>query len=319
MSVDSEPWGVLGSGGFVGSAIVRELHRRGVRVRKIHAPRLEADPRATAAELAEHARRGSTANELARQLKGVRIVVNAAGLASPSSPPTPELFGANALLPAVVAEAARIAGVARTIHVSSAAVQGRRRVLDETSEVEPFSPYSRSKSVGEQVLERERPAAGERVIVRATSVQGEGRPTTERLRKFGSGPFASVAAPGTRPTPVSSVFALAELVVAVGAFPGPVAPIVLQPWEGLTTADVMAAASGRAPRLLPTWFCSLAVGGGYLAARIFPRLGGLIRRLELLWWGQSQVIGWAASVGIVPNPRVLDVLRGKAADPISGI
>ena len=251
--------------------------------------------------------------------ESARVVINAAGLATPDSEMTPALVGANSALPLLLLSAARRSGVTRFVHLSSAAVQGAVGVLDESTRTMPFSPYSQSKSWGEALL-LEPPAIGASspspsvVVVRATSVQGAGRPTTQRLRRLAASPLASVAAPGDAHTPVTSVSALADFVIAVAEFDGEVPGVVLQPWEGLTVSSVLEAAGGRRPLRLPRTFCHLAVRSARLLSRLLGgRLTGAIRRVELMWFGQGQVDGWAAQVGLSATPRVLEVLKKEAA------
>lgn len=318
-------WLVLGSTGFVGTAMVAELRGRGFTVDTLSTPRLlaVADSAGTLAEEAHAAAASAGAGDgaaaafvsLCQAFAGVDVVVNAAGLATPGDGESPALTGANALLPAVVALAARAAGVRRLVHLSSASVQGHRRVIDESSERAPFSAYSRSKALGEEVLEL---LAGEStasaatgcVTVRATSVQGPNRPTTLSLARVAASPLASVAAPGTAPTPVSSINALAWFVAETGQHQGVVPALVLQPWEGLSVSDVLAAAGGRAPLRLPQWMCRTALAGGYFVSRLLgERLHGPIRRVELMWFGQAQSSGWAESAGISPAPAVRAVLE----------
>jgi hypothetical protein len=94
---------------------------------------------------------------------------------------------------------------------------------------------------------------------------------------------------------------------------GSVPTIVLQPWEGLTTLGVLQSAGGRSPRLLPAGLCRLAVSFGYSVGRINPRVSGLVRRVELMWFGQSQDAAWARSVGLESNSYVADVLADDEA------
>src|SRR5699024_8470438 len=96
-------------------------------------------------------------SELAVQLQGCHAVVNAAGRAEPGSDDVAGLLAANGVLPALLARSAERGGVPRLIHISSAAVQGRRRVLDSSTELRPFSPYSYSKAVGEAMALRNHP------------------------------------------------------------------------------------------------------------------------------------------------------------------
>ncbi|WP_298251476.1 NAD(P)-dependent oxidoreductase [uncultured Arthrobacter sp.] len=299
-------WAVVGGSGFVGAAVLDALTAAGIDARTVPAPRLTTEAESAAALVAEAHRYDVGA--LGTALRGHDVVVNAAGMATPSAPAGPELLGANALLPAVVACAAARAGVHRVIHLSSAAVQGSARRLDETTAVQPFSAYSRSKALGEQALTALDPPELSVVILRATSVQGHGRPTTASLAKLARSPLASVAAPGTAPSPVTSVGALADLVVAIGRHGAAVPGIVLQPWEGLSVRTVLEAAGGR-PRLLPAVLCRTAVSAGFrISSLLGGRLDGQVRRVELLWFGQDQVPGWAAEQGLAPRPAVRDVL-----------
>lgn len=315
-------WVVLGATGFVGSAVVAELGARGLSATTLAAPRLAASS-GTAVDLVAEARKSEAVATLAAAFADVDVVVNAAGLATPGDGESPALTGANALLPAVVALAAREAGVSRFVHLSSASVQGHRRVIDESSDRAPFSSYSRSKALGEEVLELLGAGAGDGstvdgagapgtsiVTIRATSVQGPSRPTTTSFVKVARSPLASVASPGTAPTPVSSINALAWFVVETAAHPSPVPPLVLQPWEGLSVTDVLEAGSGRKPRQLPGWLCRTVLKSGYFVSGLLgERLHGPIRRVELMWFGQEQAPGWAETAGLLPEPQVRDVLK----------
>ena len=302
-------WLVLGASGFVGSAIVAELRQRGALVTTLAAPRLNSSA-TTADTLVAEAR--ALSEDLLPALEQADIVINAAGLATPGDGESPALTGANALLPALLALAARSAGVQRLVHLSSASVQGHRRVIDESNDCAPFSAYSRSKALGEQALGLvcAETAPTSIVTIRATSVQGSSRPTTRSLVKVARSPLASVAAPGTAPTPVSSIDALAWFVVETGQFAGEVPGLVLQPWEGLSVSDVLTAAGGHAPRRLPQWLCRSVLATGYFASTLLgERFHGPIRRVELMWFGQEQTPGWAESAGLVPPSAAATLLE----------
>lgn len=288
-------WAVLGGTGFIGNALVQHLRALGIDVLPLSAPRLELDPRmddgGRVATLAESL---PETEHLAQRLIGADVVINAAGLATPDGGATEQLYGANSLLPAVVAIAGIRAGVGRVIHLSSAAVQGDRPVLDASPTVAPFSPYSRSKALGERavlsVAGRRGQAAGstDLVIIRATSVQGPGRPTTESLRRVARSPLASVAAPGDYPTVVSSLKGLVDFVHRAGISRNPVPAILLQPWEGLNVRGVLELAGGRSPVVLPRWVCRSILTLGKAGGRFVPRIAGVVRRVELMWFGQEQ-------------------------------
>ena len=306
-------WAVVGSSGFIGAALVAELRAQGHVVVDVVAPRLLLNPKGTASDAIECLERSSEAvDALAAAFAGADVVVNAAGLALPDSIANSSLSGANAALPLVVFRAAECVKATRVVHLSSAAVQGRRRVLDESMETNPFSPYSHSKALGEAALRvyiAERPvcASPSLVIVRATSVQGVGRQTTAQLQRLARSPFASVARPGNAPSVVSSLRGLVEFVVQVGEYPGDVPMIVLQPWEGMTTSSVLVIAGGRAPWKVPVWACRALVTIGYSIGRAFEPANGVVRRIELMWFGQQQNAKWAKSVGLEAFSHVHDV------------
>lgn len=312
-------WVVLGSTGFIGRAVCAGLRAEGITVRTVPAPRLQSSAQDPAGLLAEAAALTAVRAELAAAFAGAGVVVNAAGLATPGDTDSPALRGANSLLPVVAADAAEAAGVQRFVHLSSAAVQGHRPFLDETSYVQPFSAYSRSKALGERGLRERTPdrrsgGGCSAVTIRATSVQGPQRPTTAKLARLASSPLSSVAGAGTAPSPVSSVDSLVQFILMVGRHAGNVPAVVLQPWERCTVAGVLEAAGGRKPVHLPAWLCRSALWSGYrLSALAGERLHGPLRRLEMMWFGQRQVPGWAEATGNVPEPRVTEVLRSLPA------
>ncbi|MHC5558131.1 NAD-dependent epimerase/dehydratase family protein [Kocuria sp. U4B] len=312
----STTWAVLGATGFLGSATVARLQADGQRVVPVSAPRLASGAHTVHHLLQQAGRLESVLDYLAESFAGADVVVNAAGLGAPDQTHEESLIGANALLPVLVALAARRTSVRRIVHLSSATVQGDVDVLDETPAVRPFSPYSFSKALGESgLLKLRRDWAAERdapaiTVLRATSVQASGRRTTARLVRFASSPLSSVAGDGTAPTPVTSVHALAEFVSRVGRHTGELPPVVLQPWEGATTGSILRDAGRREPRRLPVLLCRLAVDSGYgLSALAGHRWHGAVRRLEVTWFGQRQVPGWAEEHGAVPEPRIGEVLR----------
>ncbi|WP_237687159.1 NAD-dependent epimerase/dehydratase family protein [Arthrobacter sunyaminii] len=306
----SAVWAVLGSSGFIGSAVCESLRAAGLTVRAVAAPRLESAAEDAAGLLEEASALAAVRTELANAFAGADVIINAAGLATPGGTDSPALRGANALLPLVVADAADAAGVRRFVHLSSAAVQGHRPFLDETSYVQPFSAYSRSKALGERGLAARSAGACGVVTIRATSVQGPQRPTTVSLARLAASPLATVAGEGTAPSPVSSVDSLVQFIRTVGLHAGRVPAVVLQPWEHATVAGVLEAAGGRKPLRLPQWLCRSALWSGYrLSALAGERLHGPLRRLEMMWFGQRQVPGWAEASGNVPEPRVQEVLR----------
>lgn len=312
-------WAVIGGSGFVGSSLTEYLRERGIQVETVEAPRLSLEPVPSSVDevMMAVSSKEDDIKRLSSRLSGIDVVVNAAGLALPDSGPTPALYGANSLLPAVVAAAASLAEVGRVVHISSAAVQGDRRSLDVTRDTSPFSPYSHSKALGEGALLDGSYIGPESVrmdliVVRATSVQGNRRATTKSLRRIASSPFASVAKPGDRQSVVSSVHGLSQFVYRVGVTQSEIPAIVLQPWEGLTVSQVLQAAGSRAPVQLPSSLCRTVVFCGYLVGRGIPKLAGVTRRLDLMWFGQSQPVSGGEWSRPVSSLWVREALSGRS-------
>lgn len=290
---------VLGASGFVGSVVVEALARRGALVTAVTAPRLRTSAR-TAADVSVETF-PSVVDQLICEIGRVDVVVVAAGLSDAVSGEPDDLYGANALLPALVARAVdsldeTTSRTTRLVHVSSAAVQGRTQRLDETTSVAPFSPYSHSKALGEQLLARR----ADTVVFRPTSVHGPGRELTRRLASFLASPFASVAGKGDAPTPQVLVGNVADAIAFVALANQAPPPVVLQPGESMTTGSLVRIIGGREPRHVPTFAARGVVSVLMLVGRRSGRVAGIGRRIEMLWFGQDQVDGWLKAVGWLP-------------------
>ncbi len=339
----SSAWKVIGASGFVGSSILTRLRADGIDAEPIEAPRLASNHRQAQSLIKEARRLEGIIDSLADSFAGAQVVVNASGLVGPNEQDLTPLLSANALLRVVIAIAAQRTGVKRVIHMSSAAVQGPVKTLDASPTTQPFSAYSFSKALGEEVLlalrdfVKESAAAGsapgspasslpaapsfapvqvapdhavEVCIVRATSVQGAGRRTTEAFAKIASSPFSSVAGTGKGKSPVSSSYGLAEFVSMVGQFESELPPIVVQPWEGSTCESVLIDAGRRFPFKLPRPFCAASIKLGYALSRALnDRFQGSVRRAEVMWFGQDIDDSWARSHQLIPEARVREVLR----------
>lgn len=306
---------LLGSQGFVGGAVAADLRERDVTVVQVRAPRLElvAPPRDCDARrmqerrwLASEAGRRAVA-ELAGQLDGVVCVINAAGLAQPDSRWESEvLFGANALLPAVVAAASASAGC-RAVHVSSAAVQSGLPGLDEGAATAPTSAYSWSKADGEVLFEE---AVAHGAVYRATSVQGRQRQVTRALLRLVDLPALPLAHPA-RPIPLSLISTTASAISHL-ALSAEASGRYLHPWEGVDTDNLVRALGGSARRV------PVPARAGSGALRVLrrlssdgqrPRLASLANRASLLLEGVTVEATRLAETGWYPPADT----RGYAA------
>lgn len=287
-SSEAGPIIVIGGSGFVGSAVMRRARAVGLAVIAVHAPRLTIDPGVTG----RPPQRASYADEIERmasQLTAGATVVNAAGIAAAVSEESPQLFGANALLPWLLAHAAKDAGARRLVHVSSAAVKGSLPI-DGSTMTAPFSPYSRSKDLGERWLTS---VDGlEVTILRPTSVHGPGRPVTETLRRVARSPLASVAGSGRTRTPQVQVETVARSVIVLATHRGAVPRITLTPDEQIETGQFMQILGGHAPVRVPEPIARLVVGAASRAGRWSGAVAANARRLELMWFGQPQASSW---------------------------
>lgn len=291
---------VIGASGFIGSECIRALTGAGWTPRPQPAPRLRTSGRSL--DVLESEAQGQTEmiDRLACSFADCDVVVNAAGLATPAARDSGELFGANALLPAVVAIAAAQCDVRRYVHISSVAVQGTMNPLDESELHRPFSPYSASKALGERLVNR----LGDQgaVILRPTSVHGSGRQVTRSLVRLASSPLSSTAGRGDQPTPQVLVQNVGAAVAFLASWNGvaPMPRILLQPTEGLTSAEFLVRLGGRDPLHIPLRLARVATCILSRTTQLIGRGESVTRRLEMLWFGQGQVPGWLRDVGFSP-------------------
>jgi len=285
---------IIGGSGFIGRAVVEALRQRDVPVTALPAPRVSTKIRSVD-ELLESARVHPTRDHLVDAFEGIDCIVNCAGVADARSSGSNTLFGANALLPTIVSLAAGTAGVSRLVHVSSAGVQGRIEPLDETAAISPISAYTASKALAERALSGREGV----VIFRPTSVHGAGRQVTQRLIRFARTPAASVAGAGSNMTPQVLVQNVADAIATVCLAPAPPA-IVTQPAEGLTVRDVLVLLGDREPVHLPNSLARLLIRFGLRLGQLSPRTVPNTRRLEMLWFGQSQSSTWLEAQGWRP-------------------
>lgn len=278
--------GLVGAAGFVGAAVEQALHDAEQQVRGVHAPRITATLNGSAIDLGPYEH---LIDSLQEGFNDCDVVVNAAGLAQPDSGDRRALEGANAVMPALCFEAASRAGATRFVHISSAAVQGRRPVLDDTSEKSPFSPYSRSKALGEDLLEALRAQRSGTVltIYRPTSVQGVDRAVTAAIASFNRLPVVPVSGKGTSPIPLAHI----ENVGSAAAFLALCAKpptCCVHPWEGITNRVLMEVFAPDARKIsVPSPIVRSVHRMATATASRIECLQGPLRRIELLMIGQQ--------------------------------
>lgn len=283
---------VVGATGFVGRATTDRLIERGVSVRRVTAPRLRRSPGMTASGTEDR----TTIDFLYDSFVGCFAVVNAAGVPDSSAVNPDTVWGANSILPNLIASAARSAG-ARTIHVSSAAVQGRKETLDSSDQVDGFSLYSRSKIAGEEAARNGDPDV---VVYRPPGVHGPGRPVTRALRRLAQSPLSCVASPGTDNAPQAQIANVADAIAFLATTPSLPARVVTHPSEGITTSELLHMLGGRRPTLLPRRLARTVLSSAFVVARLAPSLMANARRLEVLWFGQKQAPSWLTEAGWSP-------------------
>lgn len=293
---------VLGSSGFVGTAVVAALEEVGASVLRLKAPRLPAvEPGRGAALLAEQT---SCIQHLSQRLTPCHAVVNAAGIADAQGNDVGPITAANAVLPGVIGAAARHAGVARYIHISSAAVQGDHPVLDDSWDGTARSPYALAKRLGEQLALVNGPDST--VIYRPPGVHGPGREVTRRLSSYARSPIAFIASDGQQPTPQAHISDVASAVAFLTLYHRNIPPVVSHPWGGMTTSSLLLALGRRQPRLAPKMACHGLVAIGGLRPPRHSAGYATRRRLQVLLFGQPQSTSWLTEAGWTGTATVTD-------------
>lgn len=289
---------VLGASGFVGSAAATALERRGATVVGVTTPRLQPMSN-DALRLAEPWSADDVVlDHLVEVLRGCDAVVCASGDPDASKIDEAELNAANAGVPALVGSACRRAGVPRLVHVSSAAVQGRLPVLDDSETFDAFSAYARSKARGEILAHRFGPI--ETVCYRPPGVHAPSRRVTRSISKLAAGPLATVAAPGDAPSPQALIGNVADAIAFMALTNLPLPQRVHHPSEGLTTACLMRALGGREPRKVPQPVARAVVSMLRQLGNRIPHLSANARRVEMMWFGQAQARSWLVRNGWIP-------------------
>jgi nucleoside-diphosphate-sugar epimerase len=286
---------VFGATGFVGKAVVQALRDRDAMALPMITPRLPPTRADQTEDLLEQLSEDIKA--LSEQLDRTDCVVNSAGMAEAASSDEGSLIAANSLVPGYLAMAAFLAGVPRFVQVSSAAVQGRTRVLDSSANVRPFSPYSRSKVLGALLARKAHPGS---IEYRPPGVHGPDRRVTQITARIARSRISSVARPGSSPTPQALLGNVADAIAFLAISQVPPPAIVAHPSEGLTTAGVLTLLGSRQPIEIPRALAKLVVAMGMACGTVAPAVAVNTRRIEMLWFGQPQEPSWLTEAGWKP-------------------
>jgi nucleoside-diphosphate-sugar epimerase len=292
---DSKRIVVFGATGFVGAEVVRALRNRGVSVSPMTTPRLPPVRADQAENFLQHF--SDDIGALAQRLLKTDCVVNSAGVAEAANTDEGSLTAANGLVPGYLAMAAFMASVPRFVQVSTAAVQGRTEVLDSSPNVSPFSPYSRSKALGTVLARKAHPGT---IEYRPPGVHGVDRRVSQLTARIARSRVSCVARPGTSPSPQALLRNVADAIAFLAITQMPPPAIVAHPSEGLTTASLLVLLGGRRPLEMPRALAKLAVAMGMACGRVAPAVAVNTRRIEMLWFGQSQEPSWLTHAGWKP-------------------
>ena len=303
---------VIGASGFLGSTVASEFRNGESTVHELRALRISATCRSSHEVMSVVESLADRVRDLGALLRGVDVVVNAAGNPDASSRSLAELSGPNSVLPLLILRAAETAGCARLIHISSAVVQGDAAVLDASDAVHPLTPYGVSKALGEQAIKV--PSDCEVVIYRPPSVHHESRRVSRQLSRLASSRLSIVAAPGSDPTPQALVQNVASAIVFM-AHHRVIPSVVHHPWEGLTTESLLRCLGSRRPLLLPRPIAKALIRGLKLLGKVHPSVIASARRVEIVLVGQQQAPswltaeGWSAPAGAVDWKRLGEHIR----------
>lgn len=171
VTVPVPPTAVTGASGFLGSRVVRSLHRQGVPVRGVDLRAPADPPEAVAYHLADV----RDPDALAVAFDGAGAVVHcAAALPSYSSDEIRSVIvdGTRTVL-----TAARAAGVQRVVHISSTSVYGLPEVVPTTEDFprSPVDEYGHAKAAAEEICEKFRADGMCVPVLRPKTFLGPGR------------------------------------------------------------------------------------------------------------------------------------------------
>jgi UDP-glucose 4-epimerase len=295
---------LTGATGFIGQFLVRELPKRGYRLRVLLRRPTVLPIEAASAVVGDLAR----PQNMAAALADVDAVIHSAGIAhSMSGLPEDDYRVLNTEATVALARAAQRAGVKRFVFLSSIRAQcgpSADHVLTESLAPQPTDAYGRSKLAAEQALAD---LDIDWVALRLVLVFGPGvKGNMEQLLRLAR---ARYPLPLGRLTGKRSLLALENLVAAIetvlAAPPRLARPFIVADGQSLTIAEMITAvrgALGRRPGLVPVppRLLELALGAaGH--AEIYERLAGsLVSDASAL-----RSIGWVPRITTAEGLRAL--------------
>jgi nucleoside-diphosphate-sugar epimerase len=268
---------LTGATGFIGQHLLRELPKRGYRLRVLLRRPSVVPMDAASAVVGDLAR----PQNMSAALADVDAVIHSAGIAhTMSGLPEDDYRVLNTEATIALARAAQRAGAKRFVFLSSIRAQcgaTAERVLTEELAPQPTDPYGRSKLAAERGLSE---LALDWVALRLVLVYGPGvKGNMAELVRFARTPYPlPLGALGAR----RSLLSLDNLVAAVDAVlgaPGPLRrPFIAADPEALTIPEMIAAVRrglGRRPGLVPVPPALLEVALRALGrSEVYQRLAG---------------------------------------------
>lgn len=244
---------LTGATGFIGQHLLRELPKRGYRVRALLRRPTDLPVAAASAVIGDIVR----PRNMAAALEGADVVIHSAGLAhAMSGQPADDYRILNTEATINLGRAAARAGVRRFVFLSSIRAQTgpvAKTVLTESEQAAPIDDYGRSKLAAEQGLAQ---LDLDWVALRPVLVYGPGvKGNMAHLLRVARSPYPL---PFGGLTARRSLLAVDNLVAAIDtvlAAPGPLRrAFVVSDREALTIAEMIAALRrglGRGPSLFP--------------------------------------------------------------------
>jgi nucleoside-diphosphate-sugar epimerase len=273
---------VTGGGGFLGSAIVRQLRASGWPTRSLQ----RSAPRDGTPVIAGDIRDPGT---VVRALRGARAVIHAAGLAHVVRPTDSASFAdVNERGTEVVARAAATVGVAHLILISSVAVYGQagpeRR---EDTPGRPIGPYAMSKAAAERRATAALRGSSVRLtVLRVATLYGEGdRGNVQRvLQALDRGRFVWIGR-GTNHKTLLHVDDAARACVLPLGRGGDAVEIYNVGASPATMRMVIEGLAGALGCHVPSWYlpAGLALGVAKVARALMPGRGGALHDSVTRW------------------------------------